>query len=624
MASQNALPLPAFVSQRITPLTDEIHPEKLFSSFVAGSITGIIGVIRAVSYAALIFSGSLSAYLNVGVGIAVFSSAMISIVVALMSSLPGMIATPLAAPTAVLAVLAAGVADTLATTASSHEVLLTVIAAIALGSLLTGLTLWLIGICGWGNAMQFIPYPVIGGFMAGTGWLLVRGAFKVMTGEALSLGHLTTLMQPGQLPLWLSGVAIATVLLIATKRFHHFLVMPGILLAATGIFYGAVLGSRRALTTVRAQGWLLGPFPSGNLWQPLDWMELNQVHWGVIAQHSTLLGLLVFVSLLSLVLTNSGIELAVGTELDINQELRAIGLANLVAGLSSTMAGNQALPSTLLVHKMGGASRLTGLFKALPCFMVLILGPAFLAYFPKPILGSLLLFLGLDLLWQWLYRAWFKLPWFDYLTILVTLVVINAVGFLSGIAVGMGLTALQFLYQCSQIDPTYPHTATPQPSQNACETSLEPPIPSTHPPDIARVSLRGFLFFGTAAVLFRRLRDRVLSTETGHSPKFLVLDCHQVMGLDSSAVLSFHKLHKLAHEHEFTLVFIDLPEPLQAQLARGLALQAPQSDRCWMFTTCDQALTWCQAQIQAATARPAHNHPIVRLNTALQQQLDAA
>ncbi|PSN17295.1 sodium-independent anion transporter, partial [filamentous cyanobacterium CCP5] len=138
------------------------------TSLIAGGITGLIGVIRAISYAALIFSGSLAADLNVGVGIAVFSSAIISVVVALTSSLPGMIATPLAAPTMVLTVLAARIAVQVPADLGHDAVVVSVIAAIALGSVITGAVLWLLGQLRWGDALDLLPYPVVGGFMAGT------------------------------------------------------------------------------------------------------------------------------------------------------------------------------------------------------------------------------------------------------------------------------------------------------------------------------------------------------------------------------------------------------------------------------------------------------------------------
>lgn len=571
-------------------LVQELQPETLISSLLAGSITGLIGVIRAISYAALIFSGSLAVHLNVGVGIAIFSSAAISIVVTFMSSLPGMIATPLAAPTAVLAILAAQIASTLTTPATSTELLVTVVMAISLGSIVTGVTLWFLGTIGGGNALQFIPYPVVGGFMAATGWLLVRGAIQVMTDEPLTFSHLAWFIERDPLLHWGTGLGIAVVLLVFTKRYPQAMVMPGLLLAATGLFYGAVWQSHLPLTTIREQGWLLGPFPTGNLWQPLTLGDLGQVHWAVIAQHSSTLGLLVFVSLLSLVLTNGGIELALGRDLDLNQELRAVGLANVVAGLGSTMAGNQALPSTLLVHKMGAGSRLTGLFKTLPCFAVLLLGPEFLAYFPKPILGSLLLFLGLELLWQWLYQIWFRLAWYDYLTIVVTLVVINRIDFIVGILVGLVMTAVQFLYQCTQTSPIEPGALPGGPGSVANAQSGEvKDCLATSQGSIDWIDLQGFLFFGNAAFLLQQVRSHILHPVTGRSPDYLVLNFQSVLGLDASAVLSFSKLSKLARDRQLTLIFSQPSETLQRQLSRGQGLEL-DSDYCVLCETQDQTI----------------------------------
>lgn len=587
-------PKQAVGSLRLPPWIQALQPDSVFSSFVAGSLTGIIGVIRAISYAALIFSGGLSVHLNVGVGIAIFSSAAISIVVALMSSLPGMIATPLAAPTAVLAILAAQIANSL-TAADSTDVLMTVVTAIALGSLITGATLWVLGTVRGGNALQFIPYPVVGGFMAATGWLLVRGAVQVMTGEPLTFAHLAWFIEVGPITHWGAGLVIAVVLLTMTKRFQQSLMMPGILLAATVLFYGAVWQSHLPLTTVREQGWLLGPFPDGNLWQPLTRDSFGYVHWDVIAQHSSTLGLLVFVSLLSLILTNGGIELALGRDLDLNRELRTIGLANVVAGLGSTMAGNQALPSTLLVHKMGAASRLTGLFKALPCITVLFLGPAFLAYFPKPILGSLLLYLGLDLLWQWLYKIWFRLSWNDYLTIVVVLVAINWLGFIIGITIGLGITALQFLYGCTQTNPVNSFGLPCQGDSDVRVTSeVVTPVEWLEQTQgkVDWVDLRGFLFFGNAATLFQKLRARILHPPSGKTPDYLVLNFQSVLGLDASAVLSFSKLLKLANDRQLILVFSQVSVAFQQQLSRGQGMDL-DSDCCMLCDTQAQTITWC-------------------------------
>lgn len=327
------------------------------------------------------------------------------------------------------------------------------------------------------------------------------------------------------------------------------------------------------------------------------------MQWGTILRASPNLGLLVFISLLSLVLTNGSIELAVEKDLDLNRELKAVGLANLVAGLGSTMVGNQALPSTLLVHRLGAANRLTGVFKAVPCFMVLLLGPTFLNYFPKPILGSLLLFLGINLLWQWLYDAWFRLPLVDYLTILVMLVGINTTGFIPGIGIGVGMATAQFLVQCSRLETT----SRVELAANPAMTELpEKPAPESQGDWLNRVdcvSLQGLLFFGTAKAMCQQLSDRILHpTPEGTPQPYLILDFAAVLTMDSSAAMGLSKLAKLAQKHDCTLVFCQLSDRFKDQLLKTQALDLTVNHLC---TDRAAALQWCHEQLTfEATATP--------------------
>ena len=591
MTSSDEPPQPTSLLRSLS-LGDELHPSKLVPSLAAGLLTGIIGVIRAISYAAIIFSGSLSAHLHVGVGMAIFSSAIISAVVALTSALPGIIATPLAAPTAVIAVLAAGIAETLMDKIEPQEILITVVAAIALGTVVTGLVLWVLGALKWGEAAQVIPYPVVGGFMAGTGWLLVQGALKVMTGKEITLEQLGWFLQRGPCLHWLAGLAVALVLFGVSLRVQHYFVLPALLLLATAVFFSVIWSTGLSIDAAHQQGWLLGPFPRDNLWHPLTGTTLAQVHWDAIAQHSGTLALLVFVSFLSLVMTNSGLELALDRELDLNRELQAVGLANMLAGLGSTMPGNQALPSTLLAYKMGAANRLTGVFKALPCVAVLILGPAFLAYFPKPILGSLLLFLGIDLLWKWLILGWFKFSPVDYGIVVSTLAMIGWRGFLPGILVGLGLTIVQFLYQSSRAPALVPAESALADGATGVEAAakstkaIAEAIQDLESGHGVSARLQGTLFFGNATILFQALRSLALDIATSEPPRHFALDFRRVTSLDSSAVLTFSRLLTLAKSHNIILSYIGLSETFKLQLIRGNGLDL-DSPHCQLIDPSD-------------------------------------
>lgn len=570
----------------------------LLSSWAAGLVTGVIGVIRAISYASLIFSGALAMHLPTGLGMVVFSTGVTVGVVALTSTLPGIIATPLAAPAAVLAIMAAGLAQELEGL-SDAAVLSTVLVAISLSALLTGGMLLILGLLKQGERIRFVPYPVIGGFMAGTGWLLTKGFIQITTDVALDGSSLLNLIQPEMLVRWLPGVGFAIALLTATRLWKQFWVMPATLLGCAGLFFLMLWVSDISVPAAREAGWLLGSFPEGSqLWEPITPANLSQVHWEAIIHQSGSILTVMLISLLSLLLSNSSIELVVGRDLNLSQEMKAVGMANIASGIGGGMVGNQALPSTLLVHDIGAKYRLTGLVSVLPSIAVLVLGSAFLSYLPKAVLGSLILYLGLSLLWQWLYQAYFKLPLSDYLTVWATLILIDAVGFLPGIVIGFVITVILFMYRYSQVDVAKQVFSGDFGRSNMGRTPEQEEILSRHGHEIYALELQGFLFFGTANYLLTKIRDRILAPteqETA-SLKYLLIDFRQVSGLDSSAVLTFNKILKLAKKHDFILCLTNLRPDFENALERGQGLDL-EGNLCQVFSDIDRGLEWCEQQI---------------------------
>ncbi len=331
--------------------------------------------------------------------------------------------------------------------------------------------------------------------------------------------------------------------------------------------------------------------------------QLGGVNWGAIAPQTGSMITVALVSLLSLVLSNSGIELVVGQDLNLNTELRSIGLASLIAGFGSGMVGNQALPSTLLVHNIGGHSRLTGAIAALPCLAVLALGSGFLAYFPKPVLGCLLLYLGLTLLYKWLIQSWAILPRMDYLTVVAMVVAINLLGFLQGIAVGFILSVLLFMYHYSHVDVAKEVLSGATTRSNVERTGAELAQLQKQGDRIFILELQGFLFFGTANYLLKQVKQRL---GDGEPLQFIVLDFRQVTGVDASAVLSCRKIRTLAQQQKITLVFTNLAPAFRSPLEQGGAIP-PRENYCSLEGTCqffddiDRGLEWCENLLLAAS-----------------------
>ena len=88
-------------------------------------------------------------------------------------------------------------------------------------------------------------------------------------------------------------------MLIASRRLNHFLTYPALLVGTIAVFYVLTRISGFSINEMREMGWLLGPFPQGTLWKPLDLSLLAQVDWKVILSESSNIAAIAVISLVS-------------------------------------------------------------------------------------------------------------------------------------------------------------------------------------------------------------------------------------------------------------------------------------------------------------------------------------
>ena len=604
----------------IAPILKEFQPGLLLPSLTVGLVFGFLEVIFAISLAALIFSGNLSEYVFTGIGLALFSIVVVNIVIAFRSSLSGIIANVQESA----AVLLAGVTETIATrmptSASSEETLLTVIAAIVLTSILTGIFFLALGWFKLGDLIRFIPYPVVGGFLAGTGWLLVISSIGIMADMPLNFSQLPALFQPDVLIKWLPGLLFALLLLVILRRYTHFLILPGLLLGGMGLFYLVLLLTGTSVEQATAHGLLMASFPQENLWQPLSFQAMTQARWLVLLGELANIATISLVSAVNLLLNASGIEVAVNQELELNKELRAAGIANIVAGLGGGFIGYHGLALSAFSQRVGAKSRLVGL--CLSCFgaVTLFLGASVLSFFPKLLLGGLLLFLGLDFLVTWVYDSWFKIPKADYLVIILILVVIGTADFLSGVSIGLLLTVVLFAIDYSRIAATKRVISGANYHSNVARLPHQERVLWQRGEEIYILELQGFIFFGTAHNLLNQTRQ-LLSDSRKQPLRFIVLDFMLVTGVDSSAVLSFVKMKQMADKHQVNLVFTTVSAKIEKLLRRSGCLLTPDPIG-QLFPDLDRGLEWCENQILETI--PFEPYPIPCLSQCLEKLFDSA
>src|SRR6266498_1150189 len=151
-------------------------------SLTAGAVAGLLDLAVLVSLAALIFSGQLAGFVSNGIGLLLVGTCLLNIVLALLSSHPAMVGTVQDAPAVVVALIAASIAVAVPAGTGRDALYATVVAAIVLTTLATGATFLLLG--------QLLP-----------------------------------------------GLIFGFVILLSLRRSQHLLILPGLLLAASALFY---------------------------------------------------------------------------------------------------------------------------------------------------------------------------------------------------------------------------------------------------------------------------------------------------------------------------------------------------------------------------------------------------
>ena len=129
--------------------------------------------------------------------------------------------------------------------------------------------LHLLGLLRGGDLVRFLPFPVIAGFLAGSAgcWLAVRqrqrrsGSTQATFGRSWSR---PTLGCAG-CRAWLWGY----VLFWRQHVNNHYLNMPVLLSLGAAAFWLVAVGLGIGPRSCVQVGWLLGPFPSGSLLEPL-------------------------------------------------------------------------------------------------------------------------------------------------------------------------------------------------------------------------------------------------------------------------------------------------------------------------------------------------------------------
>jgi MFS superfamily sulfate permease-like transporter len=210
---------------------------------------------------------------------------------------------------------------------------------------------------------------------------------------------------------------------------------PGVVVAAVGSTLAvAWLGLEAAGVT------LIGDLPRG-----LPPLTLPTVDWDVLP---TLLGGAVAVALVSFADTgalSTATALQAGQRVDPDDEIRALGVSNLLSGLFQGFATSASSSRTAVAMAVGARTQVAGLVAAGGVLVIVVAAPGLVARMPEPTLAAIVIAASLALFdlrgWRWLAAVRRS----ELFLSLATTAGVLLFGVLEGLGVAIGLAIANFV-----------------------------------------------------------------------------------------------------------------------------------------------------------------------------------
>lgn len=556
------------------PTDPAITEESVVANVVGAGALSVYSIVASVSFAALIFTGAAADGLPRGAATFLFSSGLITILLGLRSRFT--VAFGVVQDTAAI-VLVPAVATLVAS--GSDDPVRDVFVVLAASSLLTGCLMWMLGRTGLSAASRFMPTTVVSGFLAGTGWLLSKGGFDVMTGTSLRLGDIDDLLGFDLARFWLPGVALALVIVVVPLiRRLPTLLSSLATLGAIAIFFVIVQVSS-SLSAVEGGGWLLGPFPDGGSVR-FVFSDLVNSDWSAVADTIPQLGVVVILSLLGVLLNISGIQSLLHERIDLDVELRSVGLANVLVAPIGGLVGYHGLGDSALADRLGVRRSWTPVAVGMVTCIFAFVGSSAVGYIPKFVAGGLLIGAGASMLIDWTKELRATTSWLDRMVSIVILAVICFVGILEGIVVGIVAACLFFVVSYSRIEAVR-IVSTGRELRSAVQRSAaDSDRLDESASQLAVYELHGSLFFGSVSGVAEMIRERL--NRPASPIDVVVVDFARVANIDSSAYAVLSELVDDVAGAGARLIWSQLPVGAMTVLARaqtGEVDAAPDLDR---------------------------------------------
>jgi len=455
--------------------------------------------------------------------------------------------------------------------------------------ILTGILFLCSGLFRLGFVTQFLSVPVMEGFVFGLAIFVMVGQLPKLFGLKKGSGdtirqfvHLVAHLGSASWTTFAVG-AVALVLLFMFDRVSRLRRVPGglVVLAAGIVFSWALNLDTHGVDTV-------GKVPAGL--PSLHGLDLSVHDLWVLLPSAAGMMLVIFSEALG---AAQNFADKYGYQLDPNQDMIALGLANLGSGLLGGLAAGGSLSQSAVNDGAGAKSELSPVIAAaLSLVTVLALTPLF-TDLPEAVLAAMIIHAVSHLMKVAEMRRFYQLRRRDFWLGMITLLGVIVLDVLPGLLIGVILSILVLAFMASR--PVFSllgtHPTVPGGYEDIKRHDDAQPIPG-----IMIIRPDAPLFYANA----QPLRDTVTELVNSADPPVhtLILDLDANDNLDITSSEAVEKLADVLGGQHVRLALAHVHAPAQHILSHfqpaGDAGDAPVPGGWRVFPTLDSAVSWAR------------------------------
>lgn len=457
-------------------------------------------------------------------------------------------------------------------------------------TLLTGVVYLVASVCRLGFIANFLSLPILTGYINGIALIILVGQLPKIFGYrsdahdfVQQFGEFFQRWDGGNTAAMWLGLSIVVGLLILKR------VSPILPSALIGVVAGILAV---VILDLQARGVAVtGALPSGVPTPQLPVVELGA--YLDLVQDAVAIML---VSFAGSMLTAKTFAQRNRYTVDANQELTALGIANLLGGLFQGFAVTGADSRTAVNNVVGGKSQLVSIVAAGAMLLVLLLIPGPLGLVPTAALGAVVFVAALGLFDIGGLSLLSRMSWREGLLSIVTTLGVLMLGVVPGVGIAIALTLVWLLMVASRPKVAVLGRVS---GIDGHHSTADYPHAETVPGLLVFRFESNLLFFNTD-YFGDRLRAAIAASPTPVS--WVVVDASPVNWIDASALQYVWELHAELAARGITLGFAGVKQSLRRPFNPGWARSRISESPIALFATLAAAVAAFEGQ-QSATAK---------------------